>query len=84
MGMPVKLLRFIGSKWFVLVLLIGMGIALPITWHNLKVVMDADMLKQFWYYGLVFGCNVLGVLMALWKFMTLLTDKSKPTISQEW
>ncbi len=84
MALPVKLLRFIGSKYFVLLILVIMGIALPITWHNFKVVRDADMLKQFWYIGLVFACNALGALMAFWKFLALILDKKKVTSSSEW
>lgn len=84
MALPVKLLRFIGSKYFILLILVIMGIALPITWHNLSVVMEADMLKKFWYIGLVFACNALGALMAFWKFLALISDKKKAASSSEW
>lgn len=84
MSLAIKILRFIGSKWFVFSILVIMGIALPITWHNLKVILEADMLNQFWYIGLVFGCNVLGALFSFWKFMSLMSDKNKPSVSQEW
>lgn len=70
-----KIIQFLASKWFVLTLLILMGLALPTTYHNFKVVWDADVLSQFWYIGLVFACNVLAVFMAFWKYMNLITTK---------
>jgi hypothetical protein len=72
-----KILDFIASKWFVLVILVMMCLFLPTTWSNLKVVMDAGMLGNFWYIALVFGCNVLGALFAFWKFMALITSPEK-------
>jgi hypothetical protein len=84
MSLYIKLLRFIGSKWFTFTILIVMGIALPITWHNFKVVLDAGMLSQFWYIGLVFGCNILGALFAFWKFMSMISGKNKASVSQQW
>jgi hypothetical protein len=76
-----KILDFIASKWFVLVILVMMSLFLPITWSNLKVVMDAGMLGKFWYIGLVFGCNALGVLFSFWKFMALITTKKQEDTS---
>jgi hypothetical protein len=84
MSFTITMLRFIGSKWFTLTILILMGIALPITWHNLKVVLDANLLSEFWYLGLVFGCNVLGALFSFWKFMSIISNKNQPTVSQQW
>ena len=76
-----KILDFIASKWFVLAIMVMMSLFLPITWSNLKVVMDAGMLGKFWYIALVFGCNVLGALFAFWKFMALITTKKKEDAS---
>ena len=72
-----KILDFIASKWFVLVLLVIMALFLPTTWNNLQVVRQAGMLGQFWYIGLVFACNLLGTFLAFWKFMALITTKKQ-------
>jgi hypothetical protein len=81
-----SILKFIGSKWFVLCLMIGMGLALPTTYSNLMVVLDKGQLASFWYIGLVFLCNVLAVLMAFWKFMGLINKPkdSQPASQQAW
>lgn len=84
MTLQVSLLRFIGSKWFTLTLLVAMCITLPITYNNLQVVRSAGMLGDFWYIAVVFVCNALAALLAFWKFMSMITDKSKPSVSQEW
>lgn len=85
MALSVKLLRFIGSKWFTFLILCIMCVALPITWHNFSVVREADMLSQFWYIGLVFACNLLGALMAFWKFLSLISSKKQiSSTSSEW
>lgn len=79
------ILRFIGSKWFTLVLMILMGLFLPTTWNNLQVVLAKDALSQFWWIGAVFLCNALGVLFAFWKFMGQITDKKEATATtQQW
>ena len=80
-----SVLKFIGSKWFMLVLMVAMGVFLPTTWNNLRVVIDKGALSTFWWIGLVFVCNVLGLLMAFWKFMVLFTSKpTTPAATQQW
>jgi hypothetical protein len=77
--------KFIGSKWFILVLGIGLIIALPFTWHNLKVVFSAGQAGKYWYLVGVFIINALSVLLCSYKFMSLLTKKSNQTpASSEW
>jgi hypothetical protein len=76
-----KILDFIASKWFVLGLLIVMGLFLPTTWNNLQVVRESGMLGKFWYIGLVFICNLIGTLLAFWKFMALITTKEQKASS---
>lgn len=79
------ILRFIGSKWFTLFLMVIMGLFLPTTWNNLQVVMDKDQLSSFWWIGVVFACNALGVLFAFWKFMGQTTSKKEqPATTQQW
>jgi hypothetical protein len=79
------ILKFLGSKWFTLVLMALMGVFLPTTWNNLSVVLDKGQLASFWYIAVVFVCNVLGLLMAFWKFMGQMTNKqSTPSSTQKW
>ena len=81
-----SVLKFIGSKWFVLCLMIGMGLALPTTYSNFMVVWEKGQLSAFWWIAAVFACNVLAVGMAFWKFMSLITKPkdSQPASQQAW
>jgi Zn-dependent protease with chaperone function len=78
-------LKFLNSKWFILILMVVMGLALPTTWHNFKVVLDRGQLAAFWWVAAVFICNALAVLMAFWKFMGTITKKEEVPQSQaQW
>jgi len=80
-----SIFKFIGSKWFLLFLGIGMAILLPFTWHNLKVVFEAGEAGKYWYLVAVFIINALTVLLCAYKFMGAITKKdSTPTTLQEW
>lgn len=69
--------NFIGSKWFVLGLGIVMCLLLPTTYNNLIVVKDAGQLSSAWWVLAVFVINVITVIMAFFKFMSLLTTKKE-------
>ena len=77
------ILRFIGSKWFMLILMIGMGLVIPITWGNLQVVIEKGALSSYWWVAAVFICNVLALVMAFWKFMSSFSSgKQNNTVQQ--
>jgi membrane protein implicated in regulation of membrane protease activity len=78
-------LSFIGSKWFTLVLMVLMGVFLPTTWGNLQIVLAKNQLSSFWWIGVVFACNVLGVAFAFWKFMSQISNKQQISqTNQQW
>ena len=79
-----KVLRFLGSKWFTLVLMVAMALFIPTTWHNLSVVIEAGELTKYWWIIAVFLCNVAATLMAFWKFMGAITKKKEQTTTGEW
>jgi len=83
MALMDTVLKFIGSKWFTLILgLVLMGV-LPFTYHNFMVVYSAGQMSKFWWIVAVFIINVLSVGLCVYKFMGQL--KAKPQISnQSW
>ena len=76
-----KIFQILGSKWFMLILGIGMLALLPTTYSNLIVVYDAGMLGKIWHVPVVFLINVITALMALYKFASLAFKKKEET---EW
>jgi len=76
MSLLVTVFKILGSKWFALALILGMGMALPITWHNVTVL-------PVWWTILVFICNLGAVLMAGYKFFASFSKK-KNTSVKEW
>jgi hypothetical protein len=76
-------LKFVGSKWFTLILGIGLACVLPFTWHNFLVVQQAGQLTKYWWLVAVFILNVISVLLAIYKFMSQLSKK-KPIVQEAW
>jgi len=86
MALNEKVLDFIGSKWFVFLLMVVMTLALPVTYGNVKVIYDAGEISSYWYLAAVFACNIIGIIFAFFKFMTLMSNKEekKNNQNQEW
>jgi hypothetical protein len=78
-----KVFSFIGSKWFVLILGIGMMIAIPFTYHNFIVIYKAGQMGQFKFYTAAFFINIISIGMCAYKFMSL-HHKPKPAAQEEW
>lgn len=83
MAMLDSVLKFMGSKWFVLVLGIAMIGIFPINFGNFKVVWVAGQMRQFWYIVAVFVINVLTIGLCAYKFMSMIS-KPKHASQKEW
>lgn len=78
-----KILQFLDSKWFMLILMVAMGVLLPTTYDNMIVVYEGGRMSDLWYIPAVFICNLLTVAVAFWKFMGKISDKkNKP--QEQW
>jgi hypothetical protein len=75
--------KILGSKWFTLLLGIGMAFLLPYTWHNVQVVFEFGQASKFWYLIAVFICNILAVGFCAYKSMSMLTKKPQAS-REEW
>lgn len=78
-----RLLKFIGSKWFVFCLGIVMIFLLPFTWHNFQVIIKAGQASQFKFLVAVFPINLICVGLCVYKFMGMISNK-KPIVQEEW
>jgi hypothetical protein len=67
--------KILGSKWFALILGLGMLIAIPYTYTGMKVSYNI-------WATVVFICNLGAVLLCSYKFMSLLTSKKQE--NKEW
>jgi len=83
MSLMDSLFKFLGTKWFTLILGLGLTLLIPFTYHNFEVVWKAAELSGYWYLVLVFAINVISVGMCAYKFMGQLY-KQKPIVQQEW
>ena len=70
-----KVLQFIGSKWFILFLGIGMLFVLPITYSNLMIVYEAGEMSRLWWVPTVFIANLLTSIMAIYKAAEMFFSK---------
>ena len=75
--------KFIGSKWFSLVLGIVMCALLPVTYGNFMVVYDAGQIGQFWYIPAILLINIITIIMAFYKFTSNFVG-NKQQDSEEW
>lgn len=71
-----KVLQFIGSKWFVLLLGIGMLLVLPITYSNLMIVFNAGEMSRLWWVPTVFTINLITAIMAIYKAASMFFSKT--------
>ena len=78
-----KVLEFIGSKWFVLVLAIAMIAVLPTTYGNFMVVYHAGEMARLWWVPTVFIINLLTAVMAIYK-ATGMFLKKKSAPQEDW
>jgi mannitol-specific phosphotransferase system IIBC component len=76
-------LKFLGSKWFTLILGIALMCVLPFTYHNFEVVYKAGQMSGFWYLVAVFLINIIGIVLCIYKFMGSL-GKKDVIQTQEW
>jgi hypothetical protein len=83
MSMSDSILRFIGSKWFTLVLGVILIIVLPFTWHNFQVVWEKSQLTAFWWIVAVFIINVISIGLCAYKFVSQLNN-TKSIAQEEW
>jgi len=72
-----KVIAFIGSKWFILIISLGMTLAVPSTWHNVSVY-------PVWWTMAVFACNLAAIGLGVYKFMSMISKPKDPTQTQEW
>lgn len=79
-----KVLEFIGSKWFVLVLGIAMIFVLPTTYSNFMIVYHAGEMQRLWYIPLVFILNLVTAIMAMYKATGMFFSKKNKEQSREW
>ena len=70
-----KILAFIGSKWFVLVLGVLMVFLLPTTYGNLMVVYNAGAMARLWWIPVVFIINLITAILALYKATSMFFGK---------
>ena len=68
-------LQFIGSKWFVLALGLGMLLVLPITYSNLMIVFNAGEMSRVWWVPVVFIANLLTSIMSIYKAAEMFFSK---------
>ncbi len=83
MSMVDKILAFIGTKWFSLILGILMSVLLLFTYHNFQVVFEAGEMSKYWWIVAVFVINIFAVIMSFYKFMSL-WQKQKNKPPKEW
>jgi uncharacterized protein HemY len=83
--MQLDIWKILNSKWIFLVLTIGMGLAVPSLYHNVKVVwtMPNVPLFYFWTQTAVFAMCVITMLMALFKFLNCIFEKKADSLSNE-
>jgi hypothetical protein len=79
-----SVLRFIGSKWFLLILALVMMALLPTTYGNLMIVWKAGAMGKLWWVPTVFVCNLLAAIMAIYKAAGMFFDKKKVEQQREW
>ena len=80
-----KIFNFIGNKWFILILTIGLFAALiTTTYPNLLVVYKAQMMGKLWYVPTVFIVNILGIMIAIMKFIDKLREDKNKQETGEW
>ncbi len=78
-----KALEIIASKWFVLILGLGMLGVLPITYSNLMLVFYAGEMSRVWWVPTVFTCNLLAAMMSVYKATGMFFSK-KDDEPEEW
>lgn len=78
-----KALQFIGSKWFVLALGIGMLLVLPITYGNLMIVFNAGEMSRLWWVPTTFTANLLAAIMSIYKAAEMFFSK-KEDDPEDW
>ncbi|MCK9430201.1 MAG: hypothetical protein M0R17_09380 [Candidatus Omnitrophica bacterium] len=83
MSLGDNILKFLGSKWFTLILGLAMVVVLPFTWHNFKVVQAAGQLVKFWWVVAVLIINAISIFFCAYKFLGSLNKKDQPK-SEEW
>ena len=72
------ILKFIGSKWFSLLIAVGSAAALPTTWHNVVTY-------RVWWTMAVFGCNLGAVGLGTYKFVSGFQKKAQiSSTNEEW
>jgi hypothetical protein len=76
-----NIFKILNSKWTMLIVGIVMIIFIPTTYGNVKVLLEAGAAGKYWYLILVFVINVLGAIMALYKFASIAFIKKEKT---EW
>lgn len=80
-----RVFKFIGNKWFIFLLGIGLCIALiTTTYPNFLIVYYKGMMGKFWYIPTVFIVNILAIFMCVMKFVDKVKDDRKAKETGEW
>jgi hypothetical protein len=69
--------KFIGNKWFILLLAVAMCFALPVTYNNMVVIYEAGQMAKYWWVPVIFIMNLLAAIMAFFKFVSAFTKKKE-------
>lgn len=78
-----KVLKFLGSKWFMLGLGILMLLLLPTTYSNFILVYKAGEMGRLWWIPVVFIINLLSAIYAIQRATGMFLSKKRDD-QQEW
>lgn len=69
--------KFIGNKWFILILGIVMCLLLPTTYNNMIVVYNSGEMSKFWWIPVIFIINLITIILTFYKFTSSFMKKKQ-------